>query len=574
MDKCKDNDGNFLALLIEYEGRQILVEGIYGPNTDQPLFYEETVFEKIDSWGAEFSVIVGDWNLTLDPQKDTKNYLHDDNNIEARRVVQSKLNQYNLNDVWRTLNPDTEMFTWRKPGRDLKFARLDFFVISNSLLPYVESVKIEPGCFSDHSPVILDLDFSRFKKGRGFWKFNNSLLYDPVYVALIKNLIKKVVTQYATIDENPNFYNTATAAELEQWFSEVTPEILQELDININPQLFFDTLLMEIRGETLQYTARIKRGRMERQQILSHEIEVLEGEIHNFPNGGEYLEKLQQKREELEEIYSNEARGAYVRAKSKYKVDGERPTKLFCALEKHNGIQRYIPRLKVIKDNVEVTIEDQKKIEDETVGFYKTLYSNNDDKITIDSIESFLGDNISNNCPKLSESQKNGMEGLIDIGELTKYLKKCRNNVSPGSTGFTGDFYKFFWRDLKYFATKSINYGYETNSLSVSQRLGILTLIPKGDKSKLYLKNWRPLTLLNTLYKLTSGCIAERIKPCLDSIIHPDQKGFVAGRYIGECIRSTFDILDYAKSYNKAGVLLLILKKHMIQFHLATLKNA
>ena len=116
----------------------------------------------------------------------------------------------------------------------------------------------------------------------------------------------------------------------------------------------------------------------------------------------------------------------------------------------------------------------------------------------------------------------------------------------------------FFWRDLKTFACNSINFSYENNQLSVSQRRGIITLIPKGDKDKLYLKNWRPLTLLNTLYKLTSGTIAERIKPCLETIIHPDQKGFVPNRYIGECIRTTYDILEYAKTHNKTGLILLI----------------
>ena len=66
--------------------------------------------------------------------------------------------------------------------------------------------------------------------------------------------------------------------------------------------------------------------------------------------------------------------------------------------------------------------------------------------------------------------------------------------------------------------------------LSITQRLGIITLIPKGEKDKSYLKNWRPLTLLNSLYKMTSGCIAERIKPHLAKIIHEDQKGFIEGR--------------------------------------------
>ena len=54
--------------------------------------------------------------------------------------------------------------------------------------------------------------------------------------------------------------------------------------------------------------------------------------------------------------------------------------------------------------------------------------------------------------------------------------------------------------------------------LSVTQRLGIVTLIPEGDKDITFLKNWRPLALLNALYKLVSGCIAERIQPHLDTI--------------------------------------------------------
>ena len=146
------------------------------------------------------------------------------------------------------------------------------------------------------------------------------------------------------------------------------------------------------------------------------------------------------------------------------------------------------------------------------------------------------------------------MGSKISIDEMTK----CKNNVSPGSSGFKNNFYNFFWRDIKYFVINSIDYAFDNNRLSVSQNLGIINIIPKGDKDNRFLTNWRPLTLLNTLYKLVSGCIAERIKPALDSIIHPDQKSFVSGRYIGEAVRTTYDILEYAKDKNLAGLLLTI----------------
>ena len=73
----------------------------------------------------------------------------------------------------------------------------------------------------------------------------------------------------------------------------------------------------------------------------------------------------------------------------------------------------------------------------------------------------------------------------LTLNELTNYLKKTRNNVSPGSTGFTGDFYKFYYNSIKIFILNSINYSFETGSMSISNKLGIITLIPKSDKDAL-----------------------------------------------------------------------------------------
>ena len=137
-------------------------------------------------------------------------------------------------------------------------------------------------------------------------------------------------------------------------------------------------------------------------------------------------------------------------------------------------------------------------------------------------------------------------------------MKKCRSDASPGSSGFTGGFYKMFWRNLKVTIVNSLNHGYETGNLSISQKLGIIILLPKPDKDKRLLANWRPISLLNHVYKILSGALAERLKPTLPHIINTDQKGFVTGRYIGECIRNTYDIIEYAKSKSRAGLLLLI----------------
>ena len=104
----------------------------------------------------------------------------------------------------------------------------------------------------------------------------------------------------------------------------------------------------------------------------------------------------------------------------------------------------------------------------------------------------------------------------------------------------------------------SINFSLSSGALSISQRLEVVTLIPKGNKDKSYLTNWRPLTLLNSIYKMISGVKAQRMKPVLSTIINADQKGFVAERYKGEAIRCTYNIMHWANENKKVGLILLI----------------
>ena len=72
------------------------------------------------------------------------------------------------------------------------------------------------------------------------------------------------------------------------------------------------------------------------------------------------------------------------------------------------------------------------------------------------------------------------------------------------------------------------------------------------------MKNWRPISLLNTVYKLASSCIAERIKSVLPILIRIDQTGFIPGRYIGGNTRLIYDILHFTEEQDIPGFLLLI----------------
>ena len=125
-------------------------------------------------------------------------------------------------------------------------------------------------------------------------------------------------------------------------------------------------------------------------------------------------------------------------------------------------------------------------------------------------------------------------------------------------TVFTTEFFKFFWPGLGHFILRSLNFAYINDCLSVTQKQGIITCIPKPNKPRNLLKNWRSISLLNVVYKLASSVIANRLKTVLNRIINEDQKGFISGRFIGENIRLIYDVLFETKEQNIPGLLLSI----------------
>ena len=129
---------------------------------------------------------------------------------------------------------------------------------------------------------------------------------------------------------------------------------------------------------------------------------------------------------------------------------------------------------------------------------------------------------------------------------------------SPGTDGLPSEFYQFFWSDVSKPLLEAFNYGFEIGQLSISQKRGIIKLIPKKSEELYYIKNWRPLTLLNCDYKIATKAIANRLKTHLHKLINNDQTGFLKGRFIGENIRLIDSVVNYTAAKNIPGLLLFL----------------
>ncbi|WP_419584354.1 reverse transcriptase domain-containing protein, partial [Thiolapillus sp.] len=523
-----DDKGDYMILQLKMNDQTITLINLHSPNNDDPAFYDR-VRGAIKSIRNQELIVAGDWNLVLNPELDSQNYKHT-NNPKCREKVIDLTNELSLVDIWRELNAQCKRFTWRRSQPVLQQSRLDFFLINENLVADVISADIESGYRTDHSAVTITFRFTERARGRTFWKFNSSLLKDKEYVRRMKETIKKTKQTYAKNADSVDIIHD------------------DNLEFQIDDQLLFEVMLMDIRSATISYATFKKRIEQSREELLIKEIELLE---QNFNRKNE--DDLKTKQIELEELRRKRMEGVLTRSRARWVGEGEKVSKYFCNLEKRHYTSKIIRKIEK-KDGTFVTEQDD--IVKETKSFYESLYMQ-EDQINDVNLEDLIQEH-EENIPKLTEKQRNDLEGLISKEEVLSTLKRMKNGTSPGSDGFTVEFYKFFWNDLGSFLVRAINESFKKESLSSPQKEGIITLLPKGDKPRQFLKNWRPITLLNVSYKIASGCIANRIKRILPDIIHSDQTGFVSGRCISENTRLLYDVIHYTEKRNVSGLLLLI----------------
>ena len=98
---------------------------------------------------------------------------------------------------------------------------------------------------------------------------------------------------------------------------------------------------------------------------------------------------------------------------------------------------------------------------------------------------------------------------------------------------------------------ESINQVFHTKILRISQRQAVIKLIEKKDRDKRYIKNWRPISLLN----VDTKTLSIKLKTVLPTLISSQQTAYVKNRFIGESGRLISDIIEISGCFNITGFL-------------------
>ena len=187
----------------------------------------------------------------------------------------------------------------------------------------------------------------------------------------------------------------------------------------------------------------------------------------------------------------------------------------------------------------------------ELKAFYSNLYRRRSTKTEQDCLE-FLR---SINTPRLVESEKQLCEGKLAVKDSWEALSAMKSNKSPGNDGITKEFYQHFLSDFRNFLVATLNYTFDKGELLVSQKQVAITLIEKKDRDKCFIKNWRPISLLDVDVKIASKALANRVKKVIPKLIAVDQTAYVKGRFIGESIRVINELIEHIKREGDEGIL-------------------
>ena len=222
------------------------------------------------------------------------------------------------------------------------------------------------------------------------------------------------------------------------------------------------------------------------------------------------------------------------RARARWYDEGEKNTKYFFRLEKqkYNNKTMYV----LIREDGSIS-KNQKEILKMHSEFCKKLYT-----ADLDIQFTF----VNKYGIKLTNGEGDELDRPLTLEELSMAVKGMQKSKTPGCDGLPMEILVRLWHKIGELLLNVFNFTFEKGLLHLSARRGIISLIPKKGRDEKYFKNWRPIALLNTDYKILTKALAQRVKPYLSKLIHESQTGFVAGRHVLNNIRKILDLIDYA----------------------------
>ena len=456
-------------------------------------------------------ILLGDFNF-IENKIDTKNqHLF---KITKDKLAFKKLKEkYDLIDIFRENDTNKKLYTYiNKKGA----TRIDRIYIDSTLKTKVENFQYIPTINTDHimMPLISFKYVTKIRWGQGTYKLNNSIL-------------KLKYVQ----DEIYNIWQVHKQSKLSfpnliDWW-EKGKLLLKKYFIKLSIEIYKSN-----QNEIIATNNKIS-------SLLEEDLEQNKFKIASLKS-------------KLEKLYNIKNEGARIRSRLK-NIENEIPDKFFFETEKEKGKKNTL--LKIKNENNQI-LSEPNEILKETKSFYKNLWGINNDANETEQNEylNFL-DQIK--LDQDNQTNLNEINKLINKNEIEIAIDSLNSDAAPGSDGLTAEFYKTFKKTIITDLYELFNNIFLKGKMPKSMREAIIKLLYKKNDHK-NIKNWRPISLLNTDYKILSKIIVNRLIPIFENHISVQQSTGLPGRRIENIHYNIQALLELANQGNENLVIMSI----------------
>ena len=544
-------EGRAMMLEVEWlETEKTSIMNIYAPNdrAAHPTFWAKTEETRNNKRLARPDFVLGDFNVTEDPMDRAPPRLDDTQAIEALRDVK---HAWEMQDEWRQTYPEKKAFTYRANanGRQIQ-SRLDRIYAKRSRAPHLYEWKIKPSAVpTDHWLVTVKYSPKDAPEiGKGRWTL-------PIQVLKNKKLIEIIITRGIKLQNDLEDIRTQNAdrettnpqrlwRDFKGLIQEAAKGTMKETYYKVNSRA---KTLEKDRNDTTNMPDFDTNDRLRTHEAyLANEISHLEAK------------KGKERKETLAAALANH---------------GEKMGGIWSAMSKSKKPRDLIRRLKIPNTEPPRYERNSKRMANLAKEFHEALQ---EDEANLQHWEdqemstNIVLDEIPEN-QTLEEPHASPLNELLKEAHVEKALHLAKNG---SATGLDGCPYEL-WKTLKKHhddAVKEGKVGFNitkvlTEVLNDIQRNGVdtRTEFAMGWMCPIYKKkdpteigNYRPITLLNTDYKILTKALAIQLTDHISKLIHTNQAGFIPKRSIFDHIRLANAIINYAEVTEEDGAIIAL----------------
>ncbi|GJU21172.1 RNA-directed DNA polymerase, eukaryota, reverse transcriptase zinc-binding domain protein [Tanacetum coccineum] len=158
---------------------------------------------------------------------------------------------------------------------------------------------------------------------------------------------------------------------------------------------------------------------------------------------------------------------------------------------------------------------------------------------------------------QLNSTQKLDLEAEVSKEEIKKAVWDCGIDKSPGPDGFTFGFYRRFWDLIEQDVVSAVKCFFQAGQIPKGVNSSFIALIPKIPDAKM-VKDFRPISLIGSLYKIIAKILANRLVTVLGDIVNDVQSAFIKDRQILDGPFILNEIFQWCKLKKKHSFILKI----------------